>query len=73
MWVALLHGQVRSRPLGGDASPAFVDQYSNLANLSPITCRYAEVADLSPGKGYEVRASSHGTFVNGMHRTAVSL
>lgn len=49
--------QVRSRPLGGTANPAFVDQYifTDLNQIPPFQRRYVDVEGLSPGKGFQVR------------------
>lgn len=49
--------QVRSRPLGGVANPAFVDSYifTDLSRVPAFTRRYVDVEGLSPGKGYQVR------------------
>lgn len=47
---------MRSRPLGGSASPAWVDQYIyyDLSKIPAVTRRYVEIEGLSPGAGYQV-------------------
>lgn len=51
--------QVRGRPLNGQATPALVSAYIYSDNSSaPVyRARYIDVADLSPGAGYQVRAT----------------